>query len=275
MSYTPGQLKIEGKTKQVYETLEGSSHVIIHSKDDLTAGDGKRHDVIPGKGIVSNTTSCNVFSMLKSVGIPVAFVEQLSASEMLAESCDMLPLELVARRLAQGSILERQPSLKELHRFDPVVTELFLKTSRKKWKGTDLPVDDPFMWVFRENVTLHLPDEPFRIQNAFRTLLLSDIIGDRDPGFLDLILSLLKKTFLTLEEAYMAAGNFELVDMKIECGLTKDGRLVVADVIDAESIRLRRDGKNYDKQPYRDGGLNPEIMERFQEVLMASGKFPH
>ena len=68
-----GKLVIEGKTKKVFQIKDGSDLVAVVSKDDITAGDGAKHDVIPEKARYANQTTSNVFRLLKACGLPVAF----------------------------------------------------------------------------------------------------------------------------------------------------------------------------------------------------------
>ena len=104
-----GALVIEGKTKKVYKIKDGSDLVAVIAKDDITAGDGAKHDIIPDKGRVATATTSNVFRLLKACGLPVAFVEQDSATSFVAPNCVMLPYEVVVRREAHGSYLKRNP----------------------------------------------------------------------------------------------------------------------------------------------------------------------
>ena len=83
-------LVIEGKTKKIFR-IAGSDLVTVASKDDITAGDGAKHDIIPDKGRLATATTCNVFHLLKACGIPVAFKEQNSATSFIAPPCTMLP----------------------------------------------------------------------------------------------------------------------------------------------------------------------------------------
>ena len=112
-----GKKVAEGKTKQIWEIEGRPNEVEVYSKDDITGGDGKRHDVVPGKGAVSNSTTCNVFELLKGADVSVAYKRKLSESSFLASRADQLPLEIVIRRRAVGSIIERHPYLQKLHIF--------------------------------------------------------------------------------------------------------------------------------------------------------------
>src|SRR5579872_1407171 len=93
------QLICEGKTKQIFALTDDPTHVRIVSKDDITAGDGAKHDVIHGKAALATHTTCNVFRLLQACGIPVAFKsENYIEPEFIAERCMMLPYEVVVRR---------------------------------------------------------------------------------------------------------------------------------------------------------------------------------
>ncbi len=269
-----GSLLNEGKTKKIFSIPERPGMVKVFSKDDITAGDGKRHDVVPGKGAVSNKTTCGVFRFLRECGLSVAFQEQISDTEFVADHAKMIPIEVVWRRRAVGSELERLPFLPKLHVFPHSVVELHLKTSGKRWNDHELPADDPLMQVGGDGmVGLYHPHQPLHGAKPFMTIPLDNIVkGSFGLLIIDNLTMLARKAFLALERAYCLQG-FELIDGKLEVGINHDGRLVIADVIDAESIRLMRDGKNFDKQLYRDEGLNPEVMERFAEVLKAVESF--
>src|SRR5690349_15530988 len=104
-----GPLVNEGKTKKIHQIAGNPDLVTLVSKDDITAGDGAKHDVISGKSALANGTTCNVFRLLKACGIPVAFEEQDSATSFIAPKCHMLPYEVVTRREAHGSYLKRHP----------------------------------------------------------------------------------------------------------------------------------------------------------------------
>src|SRR5262245_46157799 len=102
-------LVAEGKTKKIVALAGNPELVTLVSKDDITAGDGAKHDIIPNKGKYANETTCNVFRLLKACGLPVAFERQDSPTSFIAPKCDMLPYEVVLRREAHGSYLKRYP----------------------------------------------------------------------------------------------------------------------------------------------------------------------
>ena len=125
-----------GKTKAVFATNELGT-AIFESFDALTRfDDPAQTKQMEGKAVHATKTTCTVFRLLQEAGIPVAFKEQLSGTEFLAEFCEMIPLEVIARRYAVGSYLNRFPHLKteegkRPHRFHRLVFEIFLKTTGK------------------------------------------------------------------------------------------------------------------------------------------------
>src|SRR4030081_3595368 len=140
-----GALVTEGKTKRIHRIAGNPDLVTVMSKDDITAGDGAKHDVIPDKGRLATATTCNVFRLLKACGLPVAFEEQNSATSFLAPPCTMLPYEVVVRREAHGSALKRSPHYAKGQLFPKLLVEFYLKTKDKTWQGKPLVADDPLM----------------------------------------------------------------------------------------------------------------------------------
>ncbi len=122
-----GALVTEGKTKRIHRIAGNPDLVTVMSKDDITAGDGAKHDVIPGKGRLATATTCNVFRLLKACGLPVAFEEQDSALSFVAPGCTMLPYEVVTRREAHGSYLKRNPHFAKGQLFPRLIVEFFLR----------------------------------------------------------------------------------------------------------------------------------------------------
>jgi len=144
-TYARGDILNEGKTKIVFASIGDPGLCILEGKDDITAGDGAKHDVIAGKAELATRTTANVFRLLAASGVPVAFHQQLDAVRFLAKKCAMLPYEVVVRREAHGSYLKRYPHLKKGHTFPRLLVEFFLKTKDKVWEGRPLPKDDPYI----------------------------------------------------------------------------------------------------------------------------------
>lgn len=255
--YIVTNLVREGKTKKVWAVEGKEGLVILESKDDITAGDGAKHDIVSGKAALANQTTCNAFRLLKTCGLPVAFVEAIpDANTFLAPQCQMLPYEVVVRREAHGSYLKRAPHLARGHLFPRLVLELFLKTSGKQWKEHCLPCDDPYMVHDAETreVRLYDPKQPNLAQHPatpFLTLPEAEVFSQDDEQ--ELIRSMgniARKTFLVLEKAWQLQRR-KLVDFKVEFGVA-DGELLLADVIDNDSWRVVDDSGRY----YRQAGLS-------------------
>ncbi len=100
------KLLYEGKAKQVYAT-DDPNLLIQHFKDDATAFDGKKKGQIVGKGEVNNKLSALLFMTLKEFGVPTHFVELLGPRDMLVKKLDIVPVEVIVRNIAAGSISKR------------------------------------------------------------------------------------------------------------------------------------------------------------------------
>ena len=214
----PGKKLAEGKTKVIYEAHDDLAYMV--HKDDITAGDGAKRDVISGKGALSCRTTSAVFRYLRARGIHTHYVDEKDERTTLVLRAEMLPIEWVARRIAAGSYV-RRTGVPEGTRLEPLVLELFLKDDARH---------DP-------QIT---GDEAVALGLCSRDEL--------NEG-----LSATGRVFLALEEAW-AEQDITLVDLKIEFGRA-DGRLVVADVVDNDSWRLWPGGSRdrmLDKQVYRD-----------------------
>jgi len=115
----------EGKAKAMW-TTDSPDLLVQEFKDDATAFDGTKHDVVAGKGRLNNAISSHIFGMLAKNGVRTHFVQKLSDREMLVERLSMLPVEVVVRNEAAGSIVRRLGATPGM-RFDPPLVEFFLK----------------------------------------------------------------------------------------------------------------------------------------------------
>ncbi|KAK1175947.1 multifunctional protein ADE2 isoform X1 [Acipenser oxyrinchus oxyrinchus] len=229
----------EGKTKEIYELLDRPGHVLVQSKDQITAGNTVRRDQMEGKAVISNKTTGCVFKLLQDAGIKTAFVEHHSATAFVAARCEMIPIEWVCRRIATGSFLKRNPGVKEGYRFSPLKLEMFFKDDAN---------NDP-QW-----------SEEQLIEAKFCFAGLN--IGQCE---VDVMNRATVAIFEILEKAW-SAQDCTLVDMKIEFGVnitTKE--IILADVIDNDSWRLWPSGdrsQQKDKQVYRDlKEVTPEALQ--------------
>ncbi|VDM37560.1 unnamed protein product, partial [Toxocara canis] len=218
----------EGKTKEIFTITNHDEYVLIRSKNRITAFNAQRSNQIEGKGAIANDTTCNVFEYLTALGLKTHFVERGAENEFVALSCQMVPLEWVARRVATGSFLKRNPGVKEGYRFNPPKIEVFYKDDAN---------DDP-QWSEEQIL------ERFFEFNGLK-------IGRREVNLMKRQTDLI---FRVLEKAWATEGC-ALIDLKVEFGVTKNGELVLADVIDNDSWRVWPAGDRrlqLDKQFYRD-----------------------
>jgi phosphoribosylaminoimidazole carboxylase/phosphoribosylaminoimidazole-succinocarboxamide synthase len=265
----------EGKTKRLHQIPGRSGLVTVVSKDDITAGDGAKHDVIPDKGRLANATTCNVFRLLRDCALPVAFVEQDGPNSFVAPKCTMLPYEVVVRREAHGSYLKRNPHFAKGQLFPRLIVEFFLKTKDKDWKGKPLVCDDPLMQFADGAAQIRLlnPAKPIQGQEPFLVLAEKEVFGRADERkyFPDME-RLARHAFLVLEKAWQLEGG-TLVDFKVEFGFDGKGQLLLADVIDNDSWRVVESGSYIDKQVYRDGGALDDVAEKYRRVAEVTGRF--
>jgi len=270
-----GALVTEGKTKKVYKIKGGSNLVAVISKDDITAGDGAKHDIIPDKGRIATATTSNVFRLLKACGLPVAFIEQDSETSFVAPNCSMLPYEVVVRREAHGSYLKRNPHLAKGQLFPQALVEFYLKTKDKNWKGKPLVADDPFMQLTDDGKQIKLfnPAKPLQGQEPFLVLPVSDVFSRADESkMFPEMQRVARQTFLVLEKAWQLEGG-TLVDLKVEFGFDAKGNLLLADVVDNDSWRVLEGGAYIDKQVYREGGALEDVAAKYRHVAEVTGHF--
>ena len=273
--YPLGALVAEGKTKRIHQVTGCPGLVTVVSKDDITAGDGAKHDVIPDKGRLANQTTCNVFRLLKACGLPVAFEAQAGATSFAAPQCRMLPYEVVVRREAHGSYLKRNPHFSKGQLFPQLIVELFLKTKDRNWKGKPLLCDDPLLSYAESasQIRLFNPAKPIQGQEPFLVLAGSEVFAhDEEWKLFPEMRRIARHAFLVLEKAWQLEGG-TLVDFKVELGFDSKGQLLLADVVDNDSWRVIESGSYIDKQVYRDGGALDDVTEKYRRVADITGRF--
>lgn len=264
----------EGKTKIIEEA--GNGEVLIRSKDDITAGDGAKHDVLDGKAAASTRTTSNIFQLLERNGVRTHFVDRVNDVTFRARNVEMIPLELVARRYASGSFRDRFPDLPDGAVFEELVFEIFEKDDANH---------DPLLdFDFKAGVLRrHVPNK-----NAAEAIgpdaKAGDLIGEEplaqsryanlSPELIASLRNLTVSAFEVIEAAWKQQGGV-YIDFKIECGFDREtGDLLVADVIDSDSGRLRFGDVDMSKQSYRNGTATlPEIKKKFDDVASLTDKF--
>jgi phosphoribosylaminoimidazole-succinocarboxamide synthase len=263
----------EGKTKIIWASGD-QYEVLIESKDDITAGDGAKHDTLEGKAVAATTTTCNVFELINRAGhVPTHFLTQVDERTFRARACHMIPIEVVARRIAYGSYLKRNPEVTKGTMFRHLVLEMFHKNDA---------AHDPFM-VYNE------AERSFNLYDAKQPVGPTTLQGvmpatDLDPNHVTLMRLGAAAVFLQLEKA-LSDQHIQLVDLKVEFGFDKEtGQLRLADVVDNDSWRIWPYGQEHemlDKQVYRDLNASDEearaaamakIGGNYREVAVLSGR---
>ncbi|MFZ1680239.1 MAG: phosphoribosylaminoimidazolesuccinocarboxamide synthase [Rhizobiaceae bacterium] len=229
----------EGKGKILYEGPEPGT-LIQFFKDDATAFNKKKHEVIDGKGVINNRISEYIFNNLNRMGIPTHFIRRLNMREQLIREVEIIPLEVVVRNVAAGSLSKRL-GIEEGTVLPRSIIEFYYKADA---------LDDPM--VSEEHIT------------AF---------GWASPQEIDDIMSLAIRVNDFLSGLFLGVG-IQLVDFKIECGRLWENdmaRTVIADEISPDSCRLWdvQTNDKLDKDRFRRdmGGL----LEAYQEVARRLG----
>ncbi|MDI3508179.1 MAG: phosphoribosylaminoimidazole-succinocarboxamide synthase [Clostridiales bacterium] len=221
----------EGKAKKVYAT-DDPDYVIVEYKDDATAFNGVKRGTIVGKGVVNNKVSNHLFKMLEGRGIPTHFVEELSDRETLVKKVDIVPVEVIVRNIAAGSISQRLGI--------PEGTVLKHTVLEYSYKNDEL--GDPMINAYHVYAMgLATPEEMKAIDEmAFKV---NDILSD-----------------------YLKDMNIRLVDFKLEFGRFH-GQIILADEISPDTCRFwdMTTNEKLDKDRFRrDLG---HVEEAYQEIL--------
>lgn len=256
----------EGKTKKILAFPGDIARNIVKivSKEDITAKDGLKRDKIVGKAEWANNTTCNVFELLKKHQISTHFIRRdEEPNAFLAWACRMIPIEVVARRIATGSYLKRHTEVEEGTVFDDVRIEFFLKDDARH--DPIIIISDNGQWE------LHQADKPITKESLLEYMPFT--LDNRDVNDMN---RLAKIIFEILEKEWKKL-NIILWDFKIEFGrLKSNNRLAVADVIDNDSWRIRtREGKQLDKQLYRDGHELEEVKSVYELVSKLTNLFSY
>ncbi len=252
----------EGKTKIIYPAT-----VVVRSKDRVTWGNRWEADM-PGKAVWSTTTTCSVFELFRLYGQAVGYFSHIDGdgTEFAAPYCEMVPLEVVGRSVIDpaGSYAKRHPQESRGVVLDEPIIEFFLKTSGKKFKGIELPDDDPLV-IYPGGIA---PDgfyvtHPASFGGTEAVKIPFTAFG-HEGDFVELVETLrgrMRHLTIILRDAWAALG-WQLGDWKGEFGFDYEGKLLLADVIDNDSWRLRdENGLERSKQTCRD--YHRELWESF------------
>jgi len=231
MTFQKAQQLYEGKAKKVYATQD-NDYVIVSYKDDATALNGLKRGTIKDKGEVNNRVSNFLFQMLEKEGVPTHFVQELSDRETVVKHVKIVPVEVVVRNIAAGSLSKRL-GLPEGTKMAKPVLEYYYK---------DDALGDPMI-------------------NCSHIYAL-DLATKEEMDAIAAI-SLKVNTILT---NYFAQLGVTLVDYKLEFGRFK-GQIILADEISPDTCRFwdTATGEKLDKDRFRRDMGNEA--EAYQEIL--------
>lgn len=226
------EMMYEGKAKKIYAT-ENAEEVIVYYKNDATAFNGEKKDQINNKGILNNAITSMIFEMLNENGIKTHFVKKLNDREQLCKKVEIVPLEVIVRNVAAGSMAKRL-GLEEGYK---------LKTTVFEFSYKDDELGDPLI-------------------NSYHAVAIGAATFEEIKTILDMtakINDLLKEFFSKL--------NINLIDFKIEFGKLPNGEIVLADEISPDTCRFwdATTGEKLDKDRFRRDMGNVE--EAYIEIL--------
>jgi phosphoribosylaminoimidazole-succinocarboxamide synthase len=257
----------EGKTKVILRSAR-PGYVEVRSKKDITAGDGKKHDLMDGKAELATRTNTNVMSLLRRHDIEVAFEEQIDPITFRAKFTRMIPFEVVVRHKSAGSDLERNPHHTKYQDL-PMPVEFYLKTSGKQWRGISIPVDDPYVIdTGVGKLELYDPHQPVSDQVPF-LVIVDDFSSSIQRA---LMAGIALDAAATIATAWAKIGGI-FIDIKFEFGLDEDGYLLLSDVVDNDSWRVLFDGVDISKQAYREGADLPSVKGKYELVAQLTDQF--
>ena len=208
----------EGKAKKVFRTDDENLYLVQY-KDDATAFNGQKKGTIQDKGAINNRVTNHLMQLLEQKGIPTHFVEEVSDRETLVRRVSIVPLEVVVRNIAAGSLAKRI-GVSEGTRLSRPVIEYCYK---------DDALGDP-MVNDSHILAMGWATEKELSQIAEYALEINRILT-----------------------AYLKEVGIELIDFKLEFGRTKDGNIILADEISPDTCRFwdSVSGEKLDKDRFR------------------------
>ncbi len=226
------EMLYEGKAKKVFAT-DNPNEVVIYYKDDATAFNGLKKGTIIDKGIMNNTITTFFFDLLAKNGIPHHQLKKLSDREVLCKKVSIIPLEVIVRNIAAGSL------------------------AKKMGVEEGLPLKKPIIEFCYKNDELGDPMVNDDYAEAFGIATDAQVTEIKSMALK--INDVLKK--------FLADRKVRLIDFKLEFGVDADGRVILADEITPDTARLWDADTNekLDKDRFRRDLGNVE--EAYQEVI--------
>jgi len=226
----------EGKAKKVYETDVDGIYIVDY-KDDATAFNGLKKGTIAGKGAINNRVTNHMMRMLEKSGIPTHFVEELSDRETAVKKVKIVPIEVIVRNIAAGSLAKRLGV--------PEGTKLKSTVLEYCYKNDEL--GDPMINKYHAlAIDLATEDEMRKIDEY--SFKINSVLTE-----------------------YLKDIGIELIDFKIEFGRLSDGTIVLADEISPDTCRFwdTKTGEKLDKDRFRRdlGGVEDAYKEILHRML--------
>ena len=204
---------VQGKVKTIF-ALDEPDKVLIQYEDKVTAGNGKKEAYYENKGVICCKISELLFQELERCGVDTHYVSMPTYRAMAVKKVEIIPIEVVVRNVAAGSIV-RQTTLEEGHIINWPLVEWYLKDDEK---------DDPL-----------LTQDRIRLMGDYPLRDLEQIARE--------VNQILKETFREI--------GLTLVDFKLEFGYDSEQNLLLADELSPDGMRLWKDGKSFDKDLFR------------------------
>lgn len=232
-----GSLLYEGKAKKVYTMLGEEFQLILEYKDEATAFNGEKYKMFRGKGRLNNLISAMVFQYLHQKGLQTHFIETLSETEQMVSHTRIIPLEVVVRNVAAGS-LSRRLGIEEGTILEPAFVELYYKEDH---------LQDPL-----------INDEHAAYLTGLNPQDLQSIKRDA-------------RAINTHLKRFFDEAGLNLIDFKLEFGRLHDGSIVLADEISPDTCRLwdKETNRKMDKDVFREDiedliGIYETILKRLE-----------
>ncbi len=225
-----------GKAKTVYRT-EHPDEYIMEFRDDVTAFDGRRKTSVPDKGRYNAQISARLFELLEEHEIATHYKTMVSDTRMLVKAVEIIPLEIIVRNIAAGSVVRKYP-FKEGQRLIPPVLVIDYKS-------------DAY-------------GDPMLNDDLIRALRLAT------EAELETVRELALRVNIVLK-AYLGKRGLLLPDFKLEFGKARGGKILVADEISCDTCRLwlKESRQSVDKDVFRyeRGDLITAYQEAAKRIL--------
>jgi phosphoribosylaminoimidazole-succinocarboxamide synthase len=232
------ELLYEGKGKKLFKVAGDDTKLISEFKDDLTAFNAQKKSSESGKGALNNEISTIIFKELQKNGVDSHFIENISETEMLVKKVSIIPIEVVIRNVATGS-LSRRLGIEDGKVLPSVLVEFYYKND---YLNDPIITDD-------HAVLMELVEKREELE----------VLKERGRRVNEILLPFFKER------------NLRLIDFKLEFGKDSDGNIILADEISPDSCRFWdvNSGEKLDKDRFRQdiGGVKVAYEEVRNRIL--------